>query len=262
MVDGKTNTFRIISFTLAGADVLQTFPGTFNLYKKQWVNKTLSPVCIFYALARYMTIISLVSNGIGFYSTDYTLETCKPFYMLPNVTAMLAGMAVQILVFIRTYAVSGRANFVYWGIGTIMFIGFPIQAFGIIYHREPVVVNGNCKGKVTAAGEPDWNIVYYSAHMGFDLIVCATATFYLVRSSWNLGVFNTSKFLRRVLRNGLMYTVVVFLSNLCVCVLLWVQPRPVLIFLADGSCWSSGGSSKRASGRLSRSRLCSLPSST
>ncbi|KAJ7481660.1 hypothetical protein FB451DRAFT_134163 [Mycena latifolia] len=216
MVDGKANTFRIISFTLAGADVLQTIPGTYSLYKKQWVNRTLSPVCFFYACARYLSIISLVTNGIGFYGTHYTLQTCKPFYMLPNITAMLAGMAVQILVFIRTYAISGRSNITYYGLGSIMLLGFPIQAFGIIYHREPSVGKGNCKGKVFAAGEPDWNIVYYSAHMGFDLIACAVGTFYLVYSSRIQGVFNTSKFVRRVLRNGLLYTIVVFFANLWV----------------------------------------------
>ncbi|KAJ6591163.1 hypothetical protein DFH09DRAFT_195230 [Mycena vulgaris] len=216
MVDGKANTFRIISFTLAGADVLQTLPGTYKLYRKQWGNRTISPVCFFYAVARYMTIISLITNGLGFYGTHYTLATCKPFYMVPNITAMLAGMAVQVLVFIRTYAISGRSHYVYYGLGAILLLGLPIQAFGIIYHRLPTIKGGQCKGKVTAAGEPDWNIVYYSAHMGYDLIACATGTFYLVYSSRIQGVFNASKFVRRVLRNGLLYTAVVFLANLWV----------------------------------------------
>lgn len=216
MFTAKMNTFRIISFTLAGADVLQTIPGTFTLYKKQWTNRNLSPLCVFYALARYLTIISLVTNGIGFYATDYTLATCRPFYMTPNVTAMLAGMAIQVLVFIRTYAISGRSNRVYYGLGALMLLGFPVQAFGIIYHREPFLDGGACKGKVLVKGEPDWNIVYYSAHMTFDLIACATATFYLVYSSRIQGTFTASKFVKRVLRNGLIYTIIVFLANLWV----------------------------------------------
>ncbi|KAJ7628627.1 hypothetical protein FB45DRAFT_1059353 [Roridomyces roridus] len=226
-MSGKTSIFRVISFSLAGGDLLQTIPGTYALYKKQWVNRTLSPVCFFYACARYLTLISLISNGIGFYSQSFTLETCKPFYMLPNITAMLAGMAIQILVFIRTYAISGRARKVYYGLGAILLIGFPIQIFGIVYHRDAKTTNVGDQhgflgdaltliGAVLNKSETDWNIVYYSAHLGYDLIACSVGTFYLVYSSRIQGVFNASKFVRRVLRNGLLYTLVVFLANLWV----------------------------------------------
>ncbi|KAJ6511406.1 hypothetical protein C8R47DRAFT_1094953 [Mycena vitilis] len=215
-VNSKANIFRVISFSLAGGDVLQTIPGTVQLYRKQWRLRTLSPVCFFYAVARYMTIISLITNGIGFYGTTFTAASCKPFYMVPNVTAMLAGMAVQILIFIRTYAISGRSALVYWGLGVILLMGFPVQIFGIVYHRLPETKGGECKGKVFAAGEPDWNIVYYSAHMAYDVIACATGAFYLVYSARMQGTFTMSRFIRRVLRNGLLYTLVVFLANLWV----------------------------------------------
>ncbi|KAJ7289227.1 hypothetical protein C8J57DRAFT_1277069 [Mycena rebaudengoi] len=212
----RLNLFRIISFTLAGGDVFQTIPGTYSFYKKQWVNRKLSPTCFFYAVARYMTIISLVTNGIGFYSTHFTPVTCHPFYMLPNVTAMLAGMAVQILVFIRTYAISGRSKSVFYGLGSVLLLGFPVQIFGITYHRDPLIQNGGCKGRVLHANEPDWNIVYYGAHMTYDLIAASTATFFLVFTSRVQGVFNLSNFVRRVLTQGLLYFIVVFLINLWV----------------------------------------------
>ncbi|KAJ7868309.1 hypothetical protein B0H13DRAFT_2558844 [Mycena leptocephala] len=228
----RLSLFRIISFTLAGGDVFQTIPGTYALYKKQWVNRRLNPMCFFYAMARYMTIISLVSNGIGFYGTHFTPATCQSFYMLPNVTAMLAGMAVQILVFIRTYAISGRSKFVWYGLGSFLLLGFPVQIFGITYHRDPLIQNGGCviyllsrcsyqiprrcKGRVLHPNEPDWNIVYYGAHMTYDFVAASTATFFLVYSSRITGVFNLSNFVRRVLAQGLLYFIVVFLVNLWV----------------------------------------------
>ncbi|KAJ7639010.1 hypothetical protein FB45DRAFT_904481 [Roridomyces roridus] len=216
MAIDKFTLFRIISFTLAAGDVFQTIPATFNLYKKQWVNGSLSPVCFFYAMARYMTIISLVSNGIGFFGTNFTPASCKRYYMLPNSTAFLAGVAVQFLVFIRTYAISGRSRRVYYLLGSVMLLLFPVQAFGIAYHRDPFLSNGSCKGKVLHPGEPDWNIVYYSAHMTFDLLACATATCFLVSAYRVSGQFSASKFVSRVLRTGLLYFVVVFLVNLWV----------------------------------------------
>ncbi|KAF7349997.1 putative Transmembrane protein [Mycena venus] len=212
----RLSLLRIISFTLASGDVFQTIPATYAFYKKQWVKRKLSPACFFYAVARYMTILSLVTNGIGFYGTHFTPATCQSFYMLPNVTAMLAGMAVQILVFIRTYAISGRSKFVWYGLGSVLLLGFPVQVFGITYHRDPLMQNGGCKGRVLHANEPDWNIVYYSAHMTYDLIATSTATYFLVYSSRILGVFNLSNFVRRVLTQGLLYFIVVFLVNLWV----------------------------------------------
>ncbi|KAJ6506959.1 hypothetical protein C8R45DRAFT_514148 [Mycena sanguinolenta] len=213
----RLSLFRIISFTLAGGDVFQTIPATYAFYKKQWVKRKLSPACVFYAVARYMTIISLVTNGIGFYGTHFTPATCQSFYMLPNVTAMLAGMAVQILVFIRTFAISGRAKSVWYGLGSVLLLGFPVQVFGITYHRDPLMQNGGCKGRVLHANEPDWNIVYYSAHMTYDLIATSTATYFLVYSSrTTLGVFNLTNFVRCVLTQGLLYFIVVFLVNLWV----------------------------------------------
>ncbi|KAJ7135503.1 hypothetical protein C8R43DRAFT_621068 [Mycena crocata] len=108
-----------------------------------------------------------------------------------------------------------------------------MQAFGIVYHRsvswlseyltqhfnkpryEPNIKGGQCKGKVLAVGVPDRNIVY-SARMGYGVIACVVGTGCLVYSSRIQGVFNTSKFVRRVLRNDQLYTIVVFLANLWV----------------------------------------------
>ncbi|CAK5265478.1 unnamed protein product, partial [Mycena citricolor] len=220
MTVNRAAIFRIISFSLAGGDMLQTIPATLRLYYKQWVNRSLSVACAAYAIARYMTFISLITNGIGFFSTTFTLASCRPFFLVPNLTAMFAGMAVQVLVFLRTYAISGRATIVFYGLGSVLLLGFPIQLFGIVYHRQPEITGGECKAKVFSKNEPDWNIVYYSAHMAYDLLACAVGTFYLVASSRLGGSFNMSAFLRRVLRNGLLYTLAVFLANLWV-VLEW-----------------------------------------
>ncbi|KAJ7117927.1 hypothetical protein C8R43DRAFT_1036914 [Mycena crocata] len=214
--------FKIVAMSLAGGDVLQTMPATYTLYKKQWTRRRLSAVCFFFAVARYMSILSLASNvlGLGTFFGVNSMESCKRVYMFPNVTALIAGMAVQILVYIRTYAISGRSNYVRFGLGIILLLGFPAQIFGIVYHRDPSFSKGVCKGRIrgriAGGGETDWNIVYYSAHMAFDLIGCATATYYLVSSSRIQRVIRFSKLLRRVLRDGLLYFVVVFLVNLWV----------------------------------------------
>ncbi|KAF8195648.1 hypothetical protein K438DRAFT_1760584 [Mycena galopus ATCC 62051] len=181
MTVDKFSLFRIISFSLAGGDVLQTMPDTYRLYRKQWVNGRLSTVCIFYACARYFSIISLVSNGIGFFGTDFTPASCRRFYMLPNVTAMLAGMAAQVLVFSRTFAISGRSKRCFYGLGIVMLLGFPVQVFGITYHRDPFLSN----------------------------VVSVKEWYFMLGSS-------PSRFIFIVMRNGILYTATVFLVNLWV----------------------------------------------
>ncbi|KAJ7629461.1 hypothetical protein DFH06DRAFT_720724 [Mycena polygramma] len=212
----RSTVFRIISLSLAAGDVFQTIPGTITLYRKQWRRRRLSALCFFYAMARYISILSLAANGYDAFSTNYTPETCRTWYMLPNVTALLAGMAVQVVVYIRTIAISGRSKYVRFGMGMVMLMGFPVQIFGIVYHRDPYFNNGSCKGRVLRPGEPDWNIVYYSAHMVFDLIAFVTATYYLVYASWVQGIFHFPKFTSHIIRDGLLYFLVVFLVNLWV----------------------------------------------
>ncbi|KAJ6510517.1 hypothetical protein C8R45DRAFT_1207424 [Mycena sanguinolenta] len=212
----RSAVFRIISLTLAGGDMIQTIPGTWALYRKQWVQRRLSALCFFYAMARYMSILSLGWNGYDFFSRSYTLASCKHLYMFPNVTALLAGMAVQVLVYMRTVAISDNSKYVRIGLGAVMLLGFPVQTFGVVYHRQPRFKNASCKGKVLHPGEPDWNIVFYSSQMFFDFMACAIATYYLVCVSRVPGGFRFSKLGRSILTDGLLYFLVVFLTNLWV----------------------------------------------
>ncbi|KAJ7038587.1 hypothetical protein C8F04DRAFT_1088736 [Mycena alexandri] len=210
--------FRIISLSLAGGDVVQTIPQTVRFYRAQWAKgRRVTTVCFFYAMARYMSILSLIANAHAAFSPSPNFEACKRIYLLPNVTALLAAIAVQVLVYLRTVAISGRSKYVRVGLGSIMLLGFPVQTFGIVYHRDPFFAsNGLCKGEVLRAGEPDWNIVFYSANMAFDFIACVTATYYIVASSQFHQLSRLSKFFRHILRDGLLYFVVVFLVNLWV----------------------------------------------
>ncbi|KAF7307765.1 hypothetical protein MKEN_01136600 [Mycena kentingensis (nom. inval.)] len=209
----RDTVFRIVTLALAGGDVVQTIPATLALYAKQWRRRRLSAVCIAFAVARYMSIFSLIMNGYNAFSRNYTPESCRRLYMLPNVTALLAGFGVDVLVYIRVVAISGRAKSVRIGLGVVLLIAFPLEIFGVVYHRDPFFNAGACKGKVLRPGEPDWNIVFYSTHMAFDLIACITATYFLVAASRLQGIFHASKLVRLVLRDGLIYFFVVFLVN-------------------------------------------------
>lgn len=207
---------RIISLTLAGADFLQTIPQTYKLYKKNWRHGGFSPICAFYAGARYFSIVSLITNVGAAFATTFTQELCNKVYMFPNVTALLAAICVQCLLFIRTCSISQRSKPVFWLLGGLLVLLIPVETFGIVYHRRPVVKKGSCKGVVTVPGDPDWNIVFYIACLCYDIITCVTATGFLISASNVGGKFRASKFVRQILRNGIVYTVIVSIANLLV----------------------------------------------
>ncbi|KAJ7501100.1 hypothetical protein B0H11DRAFT_2189068 [Mycena galericulata] len=78
---------------------------------------------------------------------------------------------------------------------------FPVQIFGITYHRDPFVENVRCKGRVLHVNELrrrpfSWSIRHESR------VSCEAS--------------NLSNFVRRVLTQGLLYFIVVFLVNLWV----------------------------------------------
>ncbi|KAJ7764828.1 hypothetical protein B0H16DRAFT_429823 [Mycena metata] len=208
--------FRIISLSLAGGDVVQTIPRTVRFYRAQWAKGRLTTICFFYAMARYMSILSLIANAWthGAFPQSASFELCKRVYMTPVVACLLAAIAVQVLVYLRTLAISGRSRYVQFGLGSIILLGFPVQIFGIVYHRAPYFTKGSCRGAVFQAGEPNWVIIFYGANMTFDFIACATATFYIVVLSRFHQSGHLSTFFRHILRDGLLYFVAVFLVNL------------------------------------------------
>ncbi|KAJ7717974.1 hypothetical protein B0H16DRAFT_433238 [Mycena metata] len=208
--------FHIISLSLAGGDVLQTIPETIRFYRAQWAKGRLTPVFFFYAMARYMSILALIINAWthGAFPQSATFEFCKRIYRMASVTTLLAAIAVQVLVYLRTVAISGRSKYVRFGLGLIMLLGLPLQILGAVYHRVPYLAKGICKGGVFQPGEPNWIILYYSANIAFDFIACATATYYIVVLSRFHPSSRLSTFFRHILRDGLLYFAVVFLVNL------------------------------------------------
>ncbi|KAJ7049576.1 hypothetical protein C8F01DRAFT_1265318 [Mycena amicta] len=213
----RTNVWRIITFTLAGADLVLTMPGEVRLYWKQWTRRRISLVCAAFFVARYASIASLTAYGWEAYSTNFTADSCRRLWMIPNVSLYLAGMAVNTLVYIRTVAIAGRSKRIQIGLGIFLFICFPLEGFGLFYHRTGVLGKTvlTCKG-LQRVGDPDWNIVFYSTHMAFDLTACVLASYYLVSGSHYGGRMHLTKLVRYILRDGILFFAAVFVVNLWV----------------------------------------------
>ncbi|CAE7073543.1 unnamed protein product [Rhizoctonia solani] len=210
--DPLTSNLRVATFSIALFDVLQTIPGEIQLYRKQIKNGRMSLVCFLFIVVRYVSIVALVLNGVGFYGSHFNMDMCIKFRLAPPVTKMIAGIACQCIIYLRTWAISRKSRVVLITLGVLFVLCLPFLILGNVYARAPYVENGSCIAK-QAKGTLNTAPMYYGAMSGFDLVACAIATYYLM----DLGASaSASGFTRKVLKHGLIYAFGTTLSNIVV----------------------------------------------
>ncbi|KAG8681232.1 hypothetical protein FRC09_017661 [Ceratobasidium sp. 395] len=140
------------------------------------------------------------------------MESCRKFRLIPPITKMLAGLASQGLIFMRTWAISRKSRLVLIVLSVLAIISLPMMIIGNVYERAPYVKNGSCLAK-QISGTFNSAPFYYGAMSGFDLVACGIATYYLIdRSAGSI----MSKFTKKVLQHGMMYAFGTTLVNMVV----------------------------------------------
>ncbi|CAE6527123.1 unnamed protein product [Rhizoctonia solani] len=210
--DPLTSNLRVATFSIAAFDFLQTIPGEIKLYRKQIAQGRMSIVCFLFIVVRYVSIVSLVLNGIGFYATSFDMESCRKFRLAAPVTKMFAGIASQGLIFMRTWAISRKSRPVLITLSTLCIITLPMLVMGNVYMREPAVTNGSCIAK-QRTGTFNSAPMYYGAMSGFDIIACGIATYYLIDRNSNGAM---SRFTKKVMHHGMIYAFGTTLVNIIV----------------------------------------------
>ncbi|KAG9126618.1 hypothetical protein FRC07_002768 [Ceratobasidium sp. 392] len=201
--DTLTSNLRVArnrTFSIALFDVIQTVPGEIQLYRKQVRNGRMSLVCALFIMVRYVSIVSLILNGVGFYGTTFTDESCEAFRLAPPVTKMFAGIASQGIIFLRTWAISRKSRTVLIILSVLFVMCLPFLVLGNVWMRNPYVKNGSCIAK-QAPGTFNSAPMYYGAMSGFDLVACGLATYYLL----DFTASSMSAFTRKILRHGMTH---------------------------------------------------------
>ncbi|QRV91421.1 hypothetical protein RhiJN_19439 [Ceratobasidium sp. AG-Ba] len=209
--DVLTSNLRVATFSIALFDVIQTIPGEIQLYRKQIQNKRISLVCVLFIIVRYVSIVSLVLNGVGFYGTTFDLESCRAFRLAPPLTKMFAGIASQGIIFLRTWAISRKSRTVLIILSVLFVVCLPFLVLGNVYARGPYVTKGSCIAK-QAPGTFNSAPMYYGAMSGFDMVACGIATYYLL----DFTASSASRFTRKVLRHGMIYAFGTTFANIIV----------------------------------------------
>ncbi|KAL5634084.1 hypothetical protein ACGC1H_006050 [Rhizoctonia solani] len=210
--DPLTSNLRVATFSIAAFDFIQTIPGEIKLYRRQIAQGRMSLVCFLFIVVRYVSVASLVLNGVGFYSSSFDAESCRKFRLAAPVTKMVAGLASQGLIFMRTWAISRKSRFVLIVLSILCIITLPMMVIGNVYKRDPYLKDGSCIAK-QAPGAFNSAPMYYGAMTGFDVIACGIATYYLIDRNSSSAM---SKFTKKVMQHGMIYAFGTTLGNIIV----------------------------------------------
>ncbi|KAG1811709.1 uncharacterized protein BJ212DRAFT_485364 [Suillus subaureus] len=168
---------RIASISIALYDYIITLPAEWRFYRSQSSLFRLRLACILFILIRYGSIMVMILSNYGVFSTGFTQETCKHYYMVAPVFKVMQTMISQVILGVRTFNIARRDRRIGITLVVLYFLSISLEWFTNMFNRIPVV--GNCtpgnSGKILSA----W--FYYTVSMLYDLAVLTISTVYLLR---------------------------------------------------------------------------------
>ncbi|KLO18965.1 hypothetical protein SCHPADRAFT_96723 [Schizopora paradoxa] len=201
---------RVSSLAIALFDYVQTFPGEMRLYYGQTSLLSLSPACILFILVRYTSVAALVTSNVGFFGSGFSLNACRHFYLVAPVLKLIAVLISQVIIGVRTYAISRKSRWVFWALVAAFVLALAPEILGNVVRRvvaqtpEKNCTSGNLPGAKLA-----W--LHYLAAMLYDAFTMGIATWYLVSNS--RGNQRMSRLSRLLLEEGLIYFIALTAFN-------------------------------------------------
>ncbi|KAJ6529776.1 hypothetical protein B0H19DRAFT_1193199 [Mycena capillaripes] len=201
---------RVAAYAIALFDYLQSLPAEYRLYAKQkWLKPSLA--CILLILVRYLGVTALVMGAFGFFYHGFTKEQCDKFYWMAPVFKLLLYLASQVILGIRTYAVSRKSPTVLRilvGLFLLCSLGEFISTFWKRIHFQ---TNGNC----TSGNLPGVKVasLYYVGCLVFDVVSMAITVIYLWKFSSSSRA-SLTKLARMILEDGIMYFIALTTMNI------------------------------------------------
>lgn len=201
---------RIASISIALYDYIITLPAEWRFYRSQSSLFRLRLACILFILIRYGSIMVMVLSNYGVFSTGFTQETCKHYYMVAPIFKVMQTMISQVILGVRTFNIARRDRRIGITLVVLYFVSISLEWFTNMFNRIPVVVSGNCtpgnSGKILSA----W--FYYTVSMLYDLAVLTISTVYLLR--YNPLSNRLEQLVRVLIYDGIGYFVVLTGSNI------------------------------------------------
>ncbi|KAF7299881.1 hypothetical protein HMN09_00995300 [Mycena chlorophos] len=184
---------RVAADSISLFDYLQTFPAEVRLYRRQKNFCRPSVACILFILVRYLGFINVILANIGFFFNGFTESSCQHYYMLVPVFKLFLYMASQVILGLRTYAVSRRNPWVLWMLVLVFTICTVPELLATFYRRIPVFHHGACtSGNAEGVSVASY---FYVGALAYDLIAMSTTFAYLIKFSTQsrISIFSITK---------------------------------------------------------------------
>ncbi|KAG1886496.1 hypothetical protein F4604DRAFT_1274306 [Suillus subluteus] len=201
---------RVASISIAFYEYILTLPAEWRFYRSQSSIFHISLACALFILIRYVSIMAIVISNYGFFSTAYTLPTCQNYYLVAPAFKAIQTMISQAILGIRTFNIARRDRRI--GITLLLLYLFSISAewFSDLFHRTPVVVDGNCTSANTGKVLSTW--FYYLAVMMYDIVMVTISTVYLLR--YDPLSSRVERLIRVLIYDGIGYFIVLSAANI------------------------------------------------
>ncbi|KAF9647351.1 hypothetical protein BDM02DRAFT_2712887 [Thelephora ganbajun] len=209
---GWSLVLRISSISIGIYEYILTLPAEWNFYfgyKRRTHRWDVG--AILFALLRYVTIMAITFNNVGYFVEGFSVEQCEQYHIVSPVLKVIQVMISQSILGLRTYAIAGRNK----RLGIFLLIFWIVCTTGGwftgLYGRKFVQdKNMNC----IAMNDPNklytWS--FYLIAMVYDLTTFCISCYYLLYGlPWDLYKF--SSFIRRLFVDGMQYFIALTAVN-------------------------------------------------
>ncbi|KAJ7805024.1 hypothetical protein B0H14DRAFT_3485664 [Mycena olivaceomarginata] len=237
--------FRVAAYSIAFFDYLQTLPAEYRLYARQKGPLRLSVACVLFILVRYLGLLSIILGNTGFFYHGFSKAACDQYFWLTPVFKLLLYLVSQVILAIRTYAVSRKSPLVLRIlIGVFIACAVPefISTFwqrirDISYKRttsfllfEMFTHPGRryFQNACTSGNPPGIKIasLYYVGGLVYDAVTMVLTTTYLWKFS-NASRTSLSQLMKMMLEDGVMYFLALCSMNI-VNIIFFQSPNSIL----------------------------------
>ncbi|KAJ7305644.1 hypothetical protein DFH08DRAFT_902506 [Mycena albidolilacea] len=215
---------RVAAYAIAFFDYLQTLPAEYRLYARQKGPFNLSTACILFIIVRYVGLATLIVSNTGFFYHGFSPAACDRYFWMAPVLKLILYMTSQIILGLRTYAVSRKSRPVLY-ILIILFIVCCVPEFLSTFWKR---VRSQTHGSCNSGNPPGIHIaaLYYVGGLLFDAVTMIITSWYL----WKFSSSSRSSFsqlTRMMLRDGLMYFIALSAMNV-VNIIFFQNPQTVV----------------------------------
>ncbi|KAL1748249.1 hypothetical protein HDZ31DRAFT_60444 [Schizophyllum fasciatum] len=173
-----TKFMRIAALAIFVYDWALTLPSEIRMYRRQRSIVRMSTACIMLILVRYLGLIALVTNFIGFFAHFFVelpknapYDACRSYFRVMPIMQCFASWASHAVFVVRTVAICDLKRPATIGLSVLAVVVSGVEIFAQLYsfYKFDVGSSGNCL--LQYSDDHNLSYLYYLASTIFDVVV-------------------------------------------------------------------------------------------